>query len=128
MKKILKNKTKKSTLRRDYLEVVAEDIREQVKTIGEGHKMLNEKLDRNLVEIKKEFTRADNESKNLRAEMNSNFKTIFDYLSNIDEELKEIKNEIKTLKESLKNKADLIRLETLELRVEKIERELAHSG
>ena len=126
MKKISKNKIKKSTLRRDYLEAVAEDIREQVKTIGEGHKILDEKLDRNLDEIRKEFTQVGDNSKSFRAEMDSSFQTVFGYLSRFDDELKEIKDEIRKLKELLKNKADLVRLETLELRVEKIEKALVH--
>jgi len=140
-----KNKIKKSTLRRDYLEVVAEDIRDQVKAIGEGHKMLDEKLGRNLIEIKKEFgivqsnfktvfefqTQTGNNFKTVfefQTQTGNNFKTVFEYLSNIDDELKAIKNEIGDLKEKLKNKADLVRLETLELRIDKIERELAHSA
>ena len=126
-----KNKIKKSTLRRDYLEVVAEDIRDQVKAIGEGHKMLDEKLGRNLIEIKKEFGIVQSNFKTVfefQTQTGNNFKTVFEYLSNIDDELKAIKNEIGDLKEKLKNKADLVRLETLELRIDKIERELAHSA
>ena len=109
-----KSKTSPNTLRRDYLEVVAEEIRDQVKTIGEGHKILNEKLDRNLEEIRKEFET-----------VHSSFQTVFDYLSRIDDELKEIKNEMKKFKEELKSKTDLVRFEELESRVLKIEAELA---
>lgn len=110
-----KTKTKKLTLRRDYLESVAEQIRDNVKIIGEGYKALDEKLDRNLIEIKKEF-----------AEVHSSFRTVFDYLSRIDDELKDIKSEMKKIKEELKSKADLDRFEALESRVFKIEEELAH--
>lgn len=104
---------------RSYLEVIAEDIRDKAKIMGDGYKVLNEKLDRKFGEAEARFDKFEQQT-------NSNFKTVFDYLSRIDDELKDIKNEIKKLKEELKNKADLDRLETLEIRVTRIEGEMAH--
>ena len=77
MKKNLKNKIQKPTLRRDYLEVGAEDIRDQVKIIGEGYKAMDEKFDRKFTDL------SDNLLK-FQSETRSNFKTVFDYLSRID--------------------------------------------
>ena len=115
----MKNKTKKPTLRRDYLESVAEQIRDNVKIIGEGYKALDEKLDRNFAGLSNDLIKFQNETR-------SNFKTVFDYLSRIDDELKDIRIEMKKMREELKSKTDLVRFEILESRVLKIEEELAH--
>jgi len=118
MKKLVKNKIKKSTLRKDYYEVTMEYIKDTVQVIAEGQQAMGEKFERKFDELSGDLNE-------FKQETRSNFKTVFEYLSNIDDELKAIKNEILDLKERLKNKADLVRLETLELRVDKIERDYA---
>ncbi|MBI3589723.1 MAG: hypothetical protein HY093_04930 [Candidatus Liptonbacteria bacterium] len=60
-------------------------------------------------------------------ETRSNFRSVFDYLSRIDDELKFIRREIEDLRKTLTAKADLERLETLERRVQKIEEVLVKS-
>ena len=77
MKKDLKSKVKKPTLSRNYLEVVAEDIRDKFKIIGEGYKALDEKLDRRFKETDEKLDRQFKETQ-------SNFRTVFNYLSRID--------------------------------------------
>ena len=64
----------------------------------------------------------------LRGEMNlkfdkvdNNFKTVFEYLSKIDDELQFIKLELTQIKSDLKKKADLDYLKILEKRINKIE-------
>jgi len=108
MKKILKGKVKRPVRHPDYFEVVVEDIKDKLGVIIEGQTIISERFDR------------------FEQQTNSNFQTVFDYLSRIDDELKDIKDEIKKLKEELKGKAELVRLETLEIRVAKIEAEIAH--
>ncbi len=115
----MKNKTKKPTSRKDYYEVTMEYIKDTVKVVAEGQKTMGEKIDR-------DFTGLSNNLIEFQNETRSNFKTIFDYLSRIDDELKDIKNEMKKIKEELKNKVDFVRFEALESRVLKIEEELAH--
>ncbi len=96
-----------------------EYVKDTVQVIAEGQQAMGEKFERR-------FNEADVKFNKFAQETQANFKTVFDYLSGIDDELKEIKNEVVDLKEKLKSKTDLIRLETLESRVEKIEKELVH--
>ena len=107
MKNNLKNKVKKPTRHPDYFEVVVEDIKGKLEVIIEGQTVASERFDK------------------FEQQTNSSFQTVFSYLSRIDDELQEIKNEIKKLKEELKGKAELVRLETLEIRVARIEEEMA---
>lgn len=139
------NKQDSSLLERQF-GVVLEDINSKFDLVLEGHAALDTKIDKIHVELKREIGGLKGEVGGLkgevgglkgeigglkgdfyafRAETKENFKTVFDYLLRIDEELKDIKVEITDIKVILENKADLRRLENLEKRIEKIEVELA---
>jgi len=134
--------------------VVLEDINSKMDLIVEGYKMLDEKNDRAHYGFDKKIDGLDKkidsvhqelnqkidtvhqglgakidkyyqEFSNFRKETNDNFKTVFEYLSRIDDELHDIKIEIKELKNSLSKKADLERLEALEKRVINVEKDNA---
>ena len=134
--------------------VVLEDINSKMDLIVEGYKMLDEKndrahhgfdkkidgLDKKIDSVHQELNQKIDtvhqglgakidkyyqEFSNFRKETNDNFKTVFEYLSRIDDELHDIKIEIKELKNSLSKKADLERLEALEKRVINVEKDNA---
>ncbi|MCK9378848.1 MAG: hypothetical protein M0P97_01750 [Candidatus Moranbacteria bacterium] len=67
----------------------------------------------------------ESELKGLRKEMNQGFKMVFGYAERIEDEIKDVKKEIEILRKELKSKADVQRLEILEKRVQRIERDYA---
>ena len=91
---------------RDQYTVVLEQINSKIDLLVEGHQGLNERLER------------------FEADTNSNFKSVFEYLSRIEDEMMEVKEGIKDLKKTLTQKADLERLLALEKRVQKVEESL----
>lgn len=109
-----KTKTKLKPLSENQFGVILEDINSKVGLILEGHSALNQKID----DFKEEFVE-------FKQDTESNFKTIFKYLSSIDDELKSIKSEVSDIKKTLSRKADLDRVALLEERVANLERQLA---
>ena len=87
--------------KKEYLEVIAESINEKFEVVIEGQQALNQKFDKleeNLDEFKEEMGEFKNETK-------SSFGTIFEYLTNIDNELKDIKKKLKNSKNLSKSKS-----------------------
>lgn len=133
-KKIISQKTEKNfgvkkdtllTIRHDDFGAILEDISGKFSAISEGQSMLAERMDRQEVRMDRLEIKVDNlETKvdNLEINMNSKFKTVFDYLSRIDDELQDIKKEMERL--SL-TKADKVEIKELSYRVSNLERELA---
>lgn len=85
------------------------------KKIGDVNSNLGKKIDDVRLELKTELLSFKSETKN-------NFKSIFEYLSKIDDELQFIKAEISEIKSELKKKADLSYIRTLEERIKKLEK------
>jgi chromosome segregation ATPase len=94
-----------------YMGALSEDFKHQLSGVAEGVTMLGEQVNR--LETKVD---------NLETNMNSKFKTVFDYLSRIDDELQDIKKEMERL--SL-TKADKTEIKELSHRVSNLEKELA---
>ena len=115
--KIIKKKVA-SKKTENQMMVLLEDIRDQVKIVAEGHVGLDKKIDSVHNELK-------NEIQSFKHDTESNFKTVFQHFSNIEDELKTIKMEISELKITLFKKADLERLVVLEQKVAILERQLA---
>lgn len=87
--------------------VILEEFREIFKGLGEGQKILSEQMER-----------VEGRMDSMETEMRSSFKTVFEYLSRIDNEIQEIKSE-------LSQKAEQKEVKELQSRVLKIELELA---
>lgn len=125
--------------------VILEDIDSKFDRILEGHSALEKQASDFQGETRENFKlvhlRIDGLSENLegfkletrsnfesfRVETRSNFESVFEFLSNIDDELQDIHDEIDELKLILTNKADLDRVADLEKRVQHIESILAKS-
>ena len=135
-------KTKIELKNANELGVILEDMNSKFDILIEGHKTLNEKVDKLDSRIERMENRIDNLENRIdkfKAEIESNFKTIFECLSNIDnfniktdenfktvfEYLLNIKSEIVEIKKKLANKTDINRVVILEKRVNKIEMELS---
>lgn len=101
--------------------VLLEGMDKKINLVLEGHGALDKKIDG----LKEEFVEFKGEMRVFRDDTVSNFKTVFDYLSRIDDELKAIKSEIFDLKNKLFSKAEVSRLESLEKRVKEMETKLA---
>ena len=122
--KIKKIKKIKSKLTSDYNEVLLEEMNSNLKLILEDHTGLNRKIDgldkkidknhKEFQEFRKEVNFKFDAVNNRLDGIDSNFKTVFKFLSQID-------NELKSIKKELKNKADLTFLKTLEKRIKKLE-------
>jgi chromosome segregation ATPase len=147
-KKIISQKTVKNfgvkkdtllTIRHDDFGAILEDISGKFSAIVEGQNILTERVDKLDVRMGRVETKVDNletkvdnlETKvdgldakvdNLEINMNSKFKTVFDYLSRIDDELQDIKKEMERL---ALTKADKTEIKELSYRVSNLERELA---
>jgi len=101
-----KNKLKskiKPIAKKDHFEALLENMNDNIKLVAEGQVAFHE-----------EFTEFQKETRD-------NFKTVFDYLSRIDNELQDIKNSLKRLEET---KVDKGELNALTQRVARLEREL----
>jgi len=140
---IKKSKRVKKNSTQNHSGVLLEEMNSNLKLVLEGHAGLDKKIDGLRGEMNSKFDglRGEMNSKfdGLRGEMNSkfdglrgemnlkfdkvdnNFKTVFEYLSKIDDELQFIKLELTQIKSDLKKKADLDYLKILEKRINKIE-------
>jgi|SRR3972149_11692327 len=115
-KRTTKNKIKKISgpITENQFGVVLEKMNSNIELVLEGHVALDKKID----DFKEEMMEFKHDTE-------SNFKTVFKYLSNIDDELKSIKFDIADIKKTLSQKADLERVARLEDRVAILERRLA---
>ena len=118
---IKKSKRVKKNSTQNHSGVLLEEMNSNLKLVLEGHAGLDKKIDGLRGEMNSKFD-------GLRGEMNlkfdkvdNNFKTVFEYLSKIDDELQFIKLELTQIKSDLKKKADLDYLKILEKRINKIE-------
>jgi len=108
---------KKAEVKRDQYTVVLEDVRRQFGVITEGFSGMHrrfDKLDKKVDNNRKEFLEFRNEMTGLKRETNSNFKTSFEYLSKIDDELQLMKVEIADLKVIFKDRVELKRVIKME--------------
>ena len=130
--------------------LVLEEMRDEIKIVAEGHSVLARGMDelkdkmggmekrmdnfeselkglRKEVNDKSEGLRREinDKSEELRKEMNQGFRMVFNYTERIEDEIKDVKKEIEILRKELKSKADVQRLEILEKRVQRIERDYA---
>lgn len=125
---MLKKENKNSS---EYIGVILEDINSKFDVIKEGHSVLSEqikkldkKVDRNHQEFVEFGEEINGKVDSIETETKSNFQTVFDLLSNIDDDIKDIKSEIVEIRKILTNKADLDRVDALEKRVKIAEAEL----
>ena len=95
---------------------VRKDIKRLDKKIDDNHKETNANF-KTLFEFRSEMI-------GFRNETGSNFKTTFEYLSQIDDELRSIRTEVEDLKIKLKGKAELSRVILLEERLVVTEKRL----
>lgn len=103
---------------RDQFMVVLEEIRCQNKVFGEALGIFREEFHDFKKEVKEEFA-------DVRGEMRSNFKTVFDYLSRIDDEIQSMKAELKELRAIYVDKKYDTKFSEFEIRLKKIELELS---
>jgi len=122
-KEIKKNKIKprsKAEEKRDYLQVILERMEHKSDLLSEGFLGLN----KSVKDLDKKVDDLDKKVDNNHNETNSNFKTVFEYLSKIDDRIQFIESEIADLKNILKNKADLDRVIKVENEMIVVKREL----
>lgn len=91
---------------------LVEHFDESLKLIAEGQVSFRE-------DVKRDFGKVWTEMISMKQEMRSNFKTVFEYLSRIDDELAEIKARLKKLDEA---KVDRKEFNILERRLAEAER------
>ena len=123
MTKDKKSKNKNTDQSSRQFGVILEDIDGKLDTLLEGQQGLTVRVDG----LEEKFDGLDGKFGEFQEETRSNFRSVFDYLSRIDDELKLIRREIDDLRRTLTAKADLERLKTLESRVQKIEEVLVKS-
>ena len=117
MRKKIKKINKSTALINNEFGVILEEINSNLKLVLEDHTGLDKKIDENHKEFQ-EFRedvnfKFDGIDKRFNG-IDSNFKTVFKYLSKIDDEIQLIKSE-------LKKKPDFSHLKTLEKRIKKLE-------
>ena len=136
-KGIIKKNSKKAKnkLTPNHSGVLLEEMNSNMKLILEHHtgldkkiegldKKIDTKIDGLQGEMNLKFDGLRGEMNSKFNEVNSNFKTVFEYLSKIDDELQDIqiiKSDIKETKQELSNKSDLEYVKKLEQRMNKIE-------
>lgn len=133
-KEIKKTKLKlrsKIEVKRDQYTVVLEDVRRQFGVMREGFSGVNKRFDRLdkkvddnhkeflefkgvMIGFKSEMTDFKSEMTDFKNETNSNFKSIFEYLSKIDDKLQLMKIEIADLKIIFKDRVELKRVIKME--------------
>jgi uncharacterized coiled-coil DUF342 family protein len=112
---------------RDQYTVVLEDINSKIDLLVEGHQGLDQKverLDEKVDGLDEKIDRLDVKFENFKADTQSSFKSVLEYLSRIEDEMMEVKEELKDLKKVLCRKADQERLLALEERVGRLEKGL----
>lgn len=95
-------------MKRDYVAVLLEDMRDGIRAIGEQHTSLNDKIDN-----------VYNELIDFKSDTKASFKSISEYLSRIEDELVEVKNELKKIKVEKVDKKDFEWLKNKVLDLEK---------
>lgn len=123
MTKEKKSKNRNTNQSSRQFGVILEDIDGKLDSVLEGQQGLTartDKIEAGLDELGGKFDAFQEETR-------GNFRSVFDYLLRIDDELKFIRREIDDLRKTLTVKADLERLEVLERRVQKIEEVLVKS-
>lgn len=116
-KREIKNNEIGLSNKKDRLEVILEEINGKFDIISEGYTILKDGQDK----MRDEMT-------SFKGETEANFKAVFEYLINIDDEIVKIKKEIKEIKEELKllkltldKKADKEKVKSMEGRIVKME-------
>jgi len=137
-KKVKSNKPK--YMKRDYVAVLLEDMRGDIKAVAEGHLSLNEKIDSfrssldgkidsfredfsdfksEMTDFKSEMTDFKSEMTDFKSETKANFKVVKDFLSRIEDELVDIKEEIGRIKADKADKREFDWLKDKVLELEK---------
>lgn len=128
IKKIKLKPRKKAEMKRDHLSVILERMEYKSDLMSEGFLGLNKKvdnLDKKINNLDKKVDNNHKEFKEFRNETNSNFKTVLEYLSGIDDRIQAIELELADLKNVSKNKDILNRVVRAEKEIIVIKRELA---
>ncbi len=123
-KEIKKTKIKprsEAEIKENQFGVILEDVRHQFGIMSEGFSGINKRFD----ELNEKVDNNHKEFVGFRNETNSNFKTVFEYLSKIDDRIQFVESEIADLKNILKDKADLDRVIKVENEMVIIKKELA---
>ena len=136
-KRVIKKNSKKAKkkLTPNHSGVLLEEMNSNMKLILEDHtgldkkiegldKKIDTKIDGLQGEMNLKFDGLRGEMNSKFNEVNSNFKTVFEYLSKIDDELQDIqiiKSDIKETKQEHSNKSDLEYVKKMEQRMNKIE-------
>ena len=107
-------KSKNKPIKKEHFEVVLEDMNDSIKLIAEGQMAFRQ-------EVNRRFDDVDRRHVEFRDETRANFKTVFDYLAKMDDELQDIK---KTLKQLDETKIDKSNFAALAERVARLETEL----
>ncbi len=89
-----KNKRKKdSVFSGNQVMMMLEGVMDSIGILAESHKTLEGKMDQR-------FDKMDQRFDKFEAETNANFKSVFEYLSRIEDEIVDIKKELKNLQET----------------------------
>ena len=94
---------------------ILEDINDKFLIMIEGLSTVNQKFDIFKIEITERM-------ESLEETMRSNFKTVFDYLSRMDEDIQQVKSDLVNLKVS---KAEESEVAQMKIRIKNLEYELA---
>lgn len=110
----------KTEEKRDHLQVILERMEHKDDLLSEGFSALSKKIDDNYRNLNKKVDGNQRET-------NSNFKTVFEYLPRIDDEIQSIKRELAKIKKSMMNSEGMnsIKFLQIEKRVEAVEKELS---
>jgi DNA repair ATPase RecN len=112
-----KNKPKskiKPSVKKEHFEVLLENMNDSIKLVAEGQLAFRQ-------EVNQKFNESDQRLADFCDRTDSNFKTIFDYLARMDDELQDIKKSLQRLDETKIDKAEFA---ALAQRVAQVEQEL----
>ena len=96
-----KNKRKKdSVFSGNQVMMMLEGVMDSIGILAESHKTLEGKMDQRFDKMDQRFDKMDQRFDKFEAETNANFKSVFEYLSRIEDEIVDIKKELKNLQET----------------------------
>lgn len=129
-KEIKKAKTKqrrKTETAENQFGVILEDINSKFDLMSEGFSGVDKRFDDLNRKIDDNYRNLNKKVDGNQKETNSNFKTVFEYLPRIDDEIQSIKKELAEIKKGMINSEGMnsIKFLQIEKRVEAVEKELS---
>lgn len=115
----MRNKIKKfnnKSSKKDKMIILLEDISGQVKTVAEGHSILERKIDK----MDSRLDGIDSRLDKIESKMDTGFKLVLEHLDGLDREFVKLKKEIENNYEKKGHDAEWRK--TIEERVEKLEK------